>query len=216
MSDSDLRDKLLELETVTPELEAQYRKQMDALLERPLTLGTRIGLVVGVFMGIGFLILFSGCAIAVTWLEPGFPLLGRIMFAGGGLFGLAWAIYCFVVLRKGSFNLDLWRSETFRQFRTVSPAAFGITWTFLVLMTVGSLLMGSQMEDHVRGIQMVLNALVFLVLFGLPLMILSSATESELLVREKFLQLELHLAELRELMAAQRADDSRDSSHGAC
>lgn len=35
-------------------------------------------------------------------------------------------------------------------------------------------------------------------------MILSVATESELLLREKFLELELHLAELRELIMSER------------
>lgn len=50
-----------------------------------------------------------------------------------------------------------------------------------------------------------------MVLFGIPAMILSTATESELLAREKFLQIELQLAELRELLVNERnADASRN------
>ncbi len=210
MSDPKLRDKLLELETVTPELEARYRKQMDAILERPLTPVTRIGTVVGLLMGIGFFVLWTTVAIAVTWLEPGFPVLGRMIFAAGALFGLAFAILSFSILKKGSINLRLWRNATLKQFRTVHPAAFGLTWAFCVFITVACLMMGNQMEDAARGNQMILGGIVAMVLFGIPLMILSSATESELLLREKFLQLELHLAELRELLVTGTSASSQD------
>ncbi len=211
MNDSKLRDKLLELETVTPELEAKYREQMNAILERPLTPVSRIGHVVGLAMGIGFFVLFSTVTIVVTWLEPGFPVLGRIVFAVGALFGLAFAALSVAILRKGSISLQLWRNVTLKQFRTVHPAAFGITWTFCVFITVACQLMGSQMADTVRGNQMILGGIVAMVLFGIPITILSVATESELLLREKFLQIELHLAELRELITAGRSDSSPDN-----
>ena len=212
MNDSELRDRLLELEKITPELEARYRKQMNAIFERPLTPATRIGLVVGLLMGIGFFVLFSTVTVVVTWLEPGFPILGRIMFAGGAVFGLAFAVLNVVILRKGTISLGLWRNVTLKQFRTVHPAAFGITWTFCVLITVACLMMAGEMEDAVRGNKVILSGIVTMVLFGIPITILSVATESELLLREKFLQLELQLAELRELITSDRSGNSRDSA----
>ena len=210
MSDSDLRDRLLELERITPELEAKYHDEMKTVYERRLTPVSRIAYVVSLLMGIGFFILFSTVAIAVTWLEPGFPILGRLIFAGGALFGLAFAIFSAVILRKGSVNLAGWRNVTLKQFRTIHPAAFGLTWAFCVLITVACQVMGSQMADTARGNQMILGGVIAMVLFGIPLMILSSATESELLLREKFLQLELHLAELKKLLMAEKNGSSSD------
>lgn len=208
MSDSKVRDKLLELETVTPELEAKYRTQMNAILERPLTPVSRIGAVIGLVMGIGFFLFFSTVTVITFWLETGFPVIGRLIFAAGSLFGLASAILSVVILKRGSVNLRLWQNATLRQFRTMHPAAFGLTWGFCVLLTVGSLMMGNQMVDPAQGNRVILGGIVAMVLFGIPAMILSAAAESELLAREKFLQIELRLAELRELLVAERSADA--------
>jgi hypothetical protein len=163
-------------------------------------------------MGVGFFILFSTVAIAVTWLEPGFPLIGRLVFAAGALFGLAFAILFGLVLKKGSIRLGFWRNATLRQLRTVHPAAFGLTWAFCVLLTVACQIMGSQMPDTAKGNQMILGGIVAMVLFGIPIMILSCATEAELLQREKFLQLELQLAELKDLIKSEQAHEPRNTA----
>lgn len=211
MSDSELRDRLLELERITPELEAKYRDKMKSVYERPLTPVSRIANIVAMLMGIGFFLLFSTVAVMV-WGEPDFPVIGRLMFAFGALFGLAFAVFYAVILRKGSIDLTGWRNVTMKQFRTMHPAVFGLTWAFLVLMTVACQMMGSQMADTARGNQMILGSIVYLVLFGIPLMVLSSATESELLVREKFLQVELQLAELKRLLTAEKQGSASESS----
>ena len=210
MSDSDLRNRLLELERITPELEGKYRDEMKTVFERPLTPVSRIANVVALLMGIGFFLLFSTVA-AVTWREPGFPILGRLMFAFGALFGLAFAVLSAVILRKGSVNLAGWRNVTLKQFRTIHPAAFGLTWAFCVLITVACQVMGTQMADTARGNQMILGGVIAMVLFGIPFTILASATESELLVREKFLELELQLAEIKRLLTAEKNGSSSDA-----
>ncbi|MBP8130673.1 MAG: hypothetical protein KA184_13925 [Candidatus Hydrogenedentes bacterium] len=219
MSNPRLREELLELETVTPELEAKYRMQMKAILERPLTPVSRIGTIIGLVMGIGFFLSFSTVTVITLLLEPDFPAIGRLIFAAGALFGLAFAVLSAVILKRGSINLQLWRNITLRQLRTMHPAAFGLTWGFCVLLTVGCMMMGHQMADPARGNQIILGGIVAMVLFGIPVMILSVATESELLMREKFLQLELRLAELRALLAAERDSDARrireDEGHEA-
>jgi hypothetical protein len=209
MHDPKLRDRLLELETVSPALEAKYRSQMNAILERPLTAVSRTSTLIGLVMGIGFFVLFSTVTIATFWLEPEFPIMGRIIFASGALFGLAFAVLSVLILRRGSINLRFWQNASLRQLRTMHPAAFGLTWGFCVLLAVGSQMMGTQMADPARGNQMILGGIMAMVLFGIPVMILSAATESELLVREKFLQLELHLAELREMLAARKEGCAR-------
>lgn len=72
-------------------------------------------------------------------------------------------------------------------------------------------MMGNQIADPAHGNRIILGGIVAMVLFGIPAMILSTATESELLAREKFLQIELQLAELRELLVNERnADASRN------
>lgn len=210
MNDSELRDRLLELERITPELEAKYREGMKAILDRPLTPVSRVACMLAMLMGIGFFILFSTVAIAVTWLEPGFPIACQIFFGVGALFGLAFAVIMFTVLRRGSIDLRQWQSLTLRQFRTVHPAVFGLAWTFTVLLTVACLMMGTRMADAAHGNQMILGGLVSMVLFGIPIMILSVATESDLFLREKFLRVEMQLAELKELVTS----EGSDRSHG--
>ena len=81
MSDRELRDKLLELETITPELEDKYRNEMKGILERPLTPVSRIAYVVALLMGIGFFLLFStiaivGAAVVLTFLLLGWSHIG--------------------------------------------------------------------------------------------------------------------------------------------
>jgi len=215
MSDSELRDKLLALEKVTPEFEAKYHDQMKAVFERPLTPTTRIANVVAMLMGIGFFILFSTVAVAVMWLEPGFPLVGRLMFAAGALFGLAFAVLSGLILKRGSISLTFWRNATLRQLRTVHPAAFGLTWVFCVLVMVFCQMMGSQAPDAAKGNQIILGGIVGMVLFGIPITILSCATEAELLLREKFLQLELQLTELKDLVKPEQGKEAHSKTEDA-
>ena len=209
MNDPRLRDRLLAQEAVTPELEARYREGMKAILERPLTPVLRVGWIISAAMGIGFLVLFSTVAFRV-WPEPEFPVLGKMMFSMGALFGLLWAIFGFIILKRGSANLRLWRNPTIRQLQTMPPAVAGMTWGFCVLIMVFCQMMGNDMPDAARGNQMILGGIVGMLLFGIPAMIMGHDTKSEILLREKFLELELELASIRELIARQAVAGSGD------
>ena len=209
MNDPKLRNRLLAQETVTPELEAKYREGMKAILERPLTPVLRIGWIIATAMGIGFFVLFSTVAVRV-WPEPGFPVLGKMMFSIGALFGLLWAIVGFTIVKRGSASLGLWRNPTIRQLQTMPPVVAGMTWGFCVLITVFCQMMGSDMADVARGNQMILGGIIAMVLFGIPVLIMGHDTKSDILLREKFLELELELADIRELIAGERAGKSGD------
>jgi len=183
MSNSNMREELLGLDTQDPELRARYEGEVSKLLEKRLTPGERVVWVLFTLLGFVFMIGFAGVALLVG---PDMPWQGRAMFGGGAIFGALWAALCIRILRHGTFHL-----------RRDSYAMFGLTWVFLVLMTVASLLVSGLVLDSAKGTQMVVSVLTFLVLFGLPLT-WGRIAESELRLREYILGLRLELEELLE------------------
>ena len=206
MEKGGLREELLRLEGVTPELEARYRVETDAILNRRLTPLLRGMWGVGCLMGIGFFVAFSIVS-ARVWPVVGFPMMGKLMFSAGALFGLVWAVLAGVILKRGSVNLGLWNSATLRQLQTVHPGVAWFTWAFCVLLMVACQMMANEAADPARGNRMILGGLVGLVMFGLPTLLFGHDTKSELRTRQKFLELELQLSELRELILAQKRED---------
>jgi len=159
------------------------------MLEKRLTWGMRIGWMLATAMGLGFLGLFSYVAATAP---PEFPLLGRLGFVAGALFGLGWTILALSILKRGAISL-----------KSHSGAATGMVWGFVLLMMIIFLQLGMTMEDGVKGIQMILSGLVFLVIFGIPALIMRRVETAELALGEHLLKLELQLAEISEKLGTE-------------
>jgi MFS family permease len=165
---------------VTPALKEQYDKEIQIMLERSLTgvrrwvwLGTAIG-------GAVFAILFGALAI---FMPVEFPLMGRIGFAAGALFGIGWAVLGARVFRRGSLNLKI-----------DTGAAAGMSWGLpVILLTVFMV----SAPDSIAGLRMIVSGLAFLVM-GAAFLIRHVIEQSELKTREKLLEIEYRLAELME------------------
>jgi hypothetical protein len=218
MNSSEFRDQLLEQESVTPELETRYRKRLKEMFEKPLGRGMRVLRVLGALIGVGIFLLFAAATIAtfVVEKEPWsqFPIAERFMFAAGAVFGLVLAIYNFIIAKKGTVSLSLYRNKLYDRMTATSPGEAGLIWAFAAIVMVCSLMSANSMEAKAHslnneiqeikmllgGIKMVLSGMVFLVLVGIPLIIGAGQTRSELKVREEILRLEVHVAEISELL----------------
>jgi len=174
-------NNLIEAEQVTPDLQSRYTKKVHDMLEQKLTRGKRWAYAGTMVMGIGFTILFGAIAILVP---KEFPVLGRIGFGIGALFGLAWALFAFQILRKGTVNL--------RKDETTSA---GMSWGFTVIMITLFMLMSSQLPGN-RGVLMMVKGLIFLVTAAVFL-IKNEVKQAELRMREKMLEIECMLIELK-------------------
>ncbi len=182
-SGNDFAKRLLESEQVTPALKEKYEMEKRALFERPVKGFKRWGWILSTGMGIGFMVLFGTVAVIVP---AEFPLLGRLGFAAGALFGLGFAILSIIVLRRGSEDP-----------RTHGKAAAGMGWGVTVIMATVAIVLGPQLPDRVSGVMMIATALVFLVPAAM-FMISSQIERAELETREKLLEIEYRLAELAE------------------
>ena len=189
MNDPRLRDELMSLETFSPNLRRKYENELKDLLEKRLTPWQRVWWSWWALLGFAFTVGFGAVALLVG---PGLPWPARAGFGLGSLFGLMWMVLCLLILKRGMFHL---RKDSF--------VFGGITWAFLVIMTTGSLVLGSQMPDTSKGILMIVSALAFLVMFA-PVLTWGRITESELRLRESFLRLELQLSVLSEHITGER------------
>lgn len=180
-NENTFRERLLAVETLSPS--DQYQRELQALLEPKLTPGSKWATVGSLVMGLGFAGLFGTLAIVTA---RGLPWLAIAVFALGAIFGLAWAGLSAWILHRGTINR-----------RTDPTAATGMVWGFLVVMMTLFLLLAGQLPDPVKGLQMVLNGLVFLVM-GAVFMIANRIEQAELRTKEKLLELEYRLAEMAE------------------
>ena len=176
--------KLIAHEQRSKELEARFRQAVENMTTKKLTPLRRIGYGFGGIMGLCFAGFFSYVALTVP---SGFPMLGRLTFIAGAIFGGAWAGLSAYVIRKGSFSL-----------KADENTAHGLTWGFMVLMMTAFLIMGGQMEDRVLGISMVLNGLVFFVAFAIPAFISMRVNRLEFGIREQLLMMEIRMIEMAE------------------
>jgi hypothetical protein len=179
MNDS-FRDRLLRLEQVTPALKEQYDKEIKAMLEKRIT-GIRRWVWLGcALMGVVFAVLFGTLAVIAP---AEFPLTGRIGFAAGALFGIAWAVLGLRVFQRGSIDL-----------KVHSGAAAGMAWGLPVILLT---LFIVSAPDTIVGLRMIVTGLAFLVM-GLGFLLRHVIEQSELKTREKLLDLEYRLAEFVE------------------
>ena len=155
------------------------------MLEKKLTGARRWVYIFWTVLGIGFTILFGTVAIIAREL----PLLGRLVFAVGAVFGLAWACLAGSILKRGVFDL-----------KAHPKAMAGLSWGVVVIMVTLFMLIRGKLPDAIKGVQMVVNSLVFLMMAAV-FMIFARINQAELNTREKLLEIELRLAEIAEKMS---------------
>jgi len=182
MNKQSIRDQLLEMEQRTPEYEEKFRKEIKKMMEKTLTPIQRISWTLSIFFGLIFVVLFSYIAITAP---QEFSFIGRMMFVLGAVYGVAWMSLGIWTLKRKSFN---WvRHE---------KITYGLSFGFVLLMLIGMMLLGGQLEDQVVAIQMTLNGLIFFLIFGIPALFNLRINRMETTLREHLLKLELKVAEL--------------------
>ena len=178
------RDRLLELEPVTPELKDRYEKEIQAMFNKPLTGVRRWSWLVAAVGSAGLAVVFGAAAL----LAPSeFPVYARITFVIGVLFAIAWAVLGLRVFKRGSINL-----------KTDAAMYYGMAWGLPVIMV--TLFMMFAPNDLV-GLRMITCGIVFLIM-GAAFLLRGVVERSELQTREKLLEIEYRLAEIEELVKA--------------
>lgn len=179
--DPSFRDRLIASDPRDPALKLKHEQELRAMLEQQLTGYRRIGFIFSLVLGTAFFLGFGAIAVVAP---REFPVLARLGFVMGSVFGLAWAVLSYLILRRGTVNL-----------RTDSNAMTGLTWGFTVIMITLFMLLQSQIPDKLTGLTMVVNGLVFLLLAAV-FMINNVVEQNHLKTREQLLRLEHHLADL--------------------
>jgi hypothetical protein len=186
MNEKSIREGLLEMEKRTPEFEEKFRKEIKRMMEKTLTRTQKIGYCFAIFLGLAMAILFSYAAVTAP---PEFSVLGRMIFVSGVLFALAWIGLGIWTLKRKSFN---WlRQENVTQ---------GLTFGFILFLLIVLMMLGSQLEDKVIGMQMMLQGAIFFMVFGIPALFNLRINRTETALREHLLKLELKVAELTDLI----------------
>ena len=176
------RDRLLELEPVTPALKDRYEKEIQAMFNKPLTGVRRWSWFVGAVGSAGLAVVIG----AVALLAPNeFPVYARITFVIGVLFAIAWTVLGLRVFKRGSINL-----------KTDTAMYYGMAWALPVIML--TLFMMFAPNDLV-GLRMITNGIVFLIM-GAAFLLRGVVERSELQTREKLLEIEYRIAEIEELV----------------
>jgi hypothetical protein len=184
-SDKDISNQLLGIEQWDPVYQERYRKELQKMLEKKLTGARRWVYIFWAAIGTGFTILFGTLAIIAREL----PVLARVAFAVGAVSGLAWACLAGSIVKRGVFNL-----------KAHPRAMAGLNWGTVVIMMTLFMLIGGKLPDAIKGVQMVVNGLVFLMMAAV-FMIFARINQAELSTREKLLEIELRLAEIAEKMS---------------
>src|SRR5262249_44167074 len=135
--DPTLRDRLCELEPQNPLLRERYAKELQAMLEKKLSLPMKL------FLG---LVTVGSVAIAIflgtqALIHGELPPLARVGLAGGVVFALAWAGLSAWTLRRGSIPL-----------RTQPAALAALSWMFAVLLETCFLLLAPGFPDHFQAL----------------------------------------------------------------
>jgi hypothetical protein len=184
MNDS-FRERLLELEWMTPAVKQRYDKEVQAMLEERLT-GTGRKVFLGVtVMSVVFAVLLGALAIIPPLAE--LPLLARIPVATSALFSVGFAILSLRVLRRGSWDL-----------KSDPSVIIGMVWGFAVLMVIMFMVMAPLAPDRIVGLWLSVFGVVLLII-GAVFLIRHGIAQSELRTREKLLEIEYRLAELVEM-----------------
>jgi hypothetical protein len=181
---NEMRNRLVAQERRSEEMETRFRRAVENMTTKKLTPRLRAAYALGGVLGM----FIAGLLCYVAWTAPsGLPLLGRLVLILGAAFGAAWAGGSVYVLKRGSMNL-----------KTDENAAQGLMWVFMVLMMTAFLVIGTQMENRMLGISLVLDGLVFFVVFAIPAFVSMRVNRMEMCVREQLLRMEITMAEMAE------------------
>ena len=147
------RDNLLELEKTNPVLKEKYEKQVQALIEKKLTLSGKltysfvalIALVFGLWYG----------AVGILGLMK-LPLSARIVFTILAVVCMFFTGLVFWTIKSGSIKLK------------VQPLAItGMIWAFVVIIIIGLMAKGIRLAEPTWTIQSLVYAIVFLIIASL-------------------------------------------------
>jgi hypothetical protein len=182
-TDKTFRDRLLAMEKPAASYKDRYQKEVQAMLEQKLTGVKKWQMIAFLAMSLGLGILFGTLAVIVP---KGFPLWGRLAWAIGAVFCLAFVVMYARIIKKGAINLKK---------DNLDLAWTG--WGLIIVMGTIILVVSGQLPDPVMGILMLAWVLVFEV--AAAVMLLRAIIDrSELNTREKLLEVEYRLAELAE------------------
>jgi hypothetical protein len=192
MSDSHdkLRDTLLSLEPVNPDFHARYKEEMEKMFNEEITGLKRFGWLTrdSLLMLLGLILIFG----AILNKPFALPAAGRWLWVAAGLFNLVIAILGFRIIRKK--NMDL-RKDSKIIARVGFAGLFAIS---MGLMLVGFL--GGNVMDLVTIAPMALLIMIMAILIGVD----NRVQQSELNIREKLLEIEMQLAELKQDRVSKR------------
>ena len=150
------------------------------MIEKKLTPALKLGHILGLCLGLFFLITFGTIAIIFPKELPPFARFG---FGLGALFGLLTIIMNIMILKKGSFNVI--KDEM---------AFAGLSWGFIIIMSTLFLVFGDQFPDPTRSLVSMILFLIPAATFLLRALILGSEARTQ----EKLLEIEYRIAELAE------------------
>jgi hypothetical protein len=176
------RDRLVAVESLSPKSRETLQQELRNMFIRELRLPGRI-----IFGAVATFCLATAALcgfLAVT--QTDLPPLARIGLGTGTLFGLAGTAILTRVLRRGSIDL-----------KVDNRLMAAMMWVFTVLMMVLFLMLGMSIEDRLLGVMMIAYGLTFLVGAGVCFLAFR-IQQAELAMHEKFLEIELRLAELCE------------------
>ncbi len=179
---SQFKDNLMKSEADNASARARYEKSLAGLMEFPLEWPRKSGLVFALLVSIGTVVLSTILAIRFHN-GPAVMLEG---FALGGVFGIVGAVITARILLRGTYH---------RRRDTVAQA--NLIWVFVVLMEVVFMEMDGFYPK--TGGRMTLFGLVFLI-GGAVLLLRTVIEQSELRTREKLLEVQLDVAEMKEAM----------------
>lgn len=179
---TNVGDRLIALEPLPLDYQKNLQQELQAMLVRELGKPARLFCSV---VAVGSLMMAVLLAfLAVT--EAKLPPLARIGLGTGTLFGLAWMIVAGRVAWRGTMDLK-------RDTRHMAVMA----WVFTVLMMVFFLMVGMSAKDRMLGLMLITQGLAFLIGAGVY-WLTYCIEQNNLTTRERFLQLELRLAEMWE------------------
>ena len=196
-SRNEFREQLIGAERLTPAYRERYERQVGEMVQQRLTGPSKWGYLGMGVLCLGLAVTFSTAAVIAP---KEFPLLGRIGFIAGAVFGLGFAGYMLTLVRRGSVNL-----------KSDPMAMAGMAWGLVVIMMTIALLTRGDVGDS-----MVLRGLPF-VLYAALCLITARMQQAEVRMQERLLEIEYHLAELAEEVSANRRDGGTapaDSSRG--
>jgi hypothetical protein len=188
----DLGARLSELEPLNPDLRDKYERALKHVFERTLTRSMKV------FFGI---VGVASLAMAIFLGSAGvvhdeLPALARLGLAAGVVFSLAWTGLCVWTLRKGTW------------YAKIQPTVIAaIAWTFAVLLETLFLVLAPSAPDPYLWTVAILAGMVILIGAGVQF-ISTCIQQTELRMREAILRLEYRLAELAEMSAKNKQQES--------